>query len=126
MRLLENSRKTDITFWKSGRIEISSWVARAIGLQNGDVIDIFFDDNEGEYYLYVKLRAPLIGRHVGVAFKSNRSGNHFRVYSKKIAEFFLSECKANFCVKLAVGQLCELPNYGKAIPIIINNIIDAN
>lgn len=126
MKLLGNSRKTDITFWKSGRIEISAWVAKSIGLHSGDVIDVFVDEQEGEYYLFVKLHAPFIGRHKAVAMKSNSAGNHFRANSKDITAFFLDECKASRYVKLACGEVCKLPSYGKAIPIIINNVIDAN
>ena len=56
--LLENTRRHDITFNASGRIEISSRVTRELDLKPGDVIDIAVDERTREVYLYVKHRQP--------------------------------------------------------------------
>ena len=58
--ILGNTRKADITFYASGRIDISARVAKHLQLSRGDVLDIMIDQDE--FYLYVRLRSPN-GRH---------------------------------------------------------------
>ena len=54
--ILGNTRKADITFYASGRIDISARVAKHLQLSRGDVLDIMIDQDE--FYLYVRLRSP--------------------------------------------------------------------
>lgn len=61
--ILGNTRKADITFHDNGRINISARVSKLLELSHGDVIDIM--DGQGEIYLYVKHRVPVVGRHEG-------------------------------------------------------------
>ena len=49
--ILGNTRKADITFYASGRIDISARVAKHLQLSRGDVLDIMIDQDE--FYLYV-------------------------------------------------------------------------
>lgn len=119
--LLGNSRKADVTFCSSGRIDITARVAKSLNLRHGDVIDIMLDAHE--WYLYVKHRAPTVGRHEGMAFRSNGRGCHFRVWSKTLCNAILSECNVCGKVKLCVGEPVKLCVYGKALPVIIKNII---
>ena len=59
--ILGNTRKADIVFYASGRIDITSHTATQLRLSRGDVLDIM--DEKGELYLYVKYRVPnKIGR----------------------------------------------------------------
>lgn len=119
--VLGNTRKADIVFHASGRIDITARVAKSLDLQHGDVIDIML--GYGEWYLYVKHRSPKVGRHEGMAFRSNGRGNHFRVWSKTLCNAILKECKISDKVKLCVGLPVNLKIYGKALPIIIKYII---
>lgn len=119
--ILGNTRKADIVFRSSGRIDISARVAKSLGLQHGDVIDIMLDG--GEWYLYIKHHSPVNGRHEGMVFRSNAKGNHFRVWSKALCNVVLKECKAIDKVKLCVGNPVNLYIYGTALPIIIKYIL---
>lgn len=119
--ILGNTRKADIIFYSSGRIDITASVAKAIDLQSGDVIDIMCGG--GEFYLYIKHHAPAVGRHEGTAYPSNQKGSHFRVWSKTLCTAILMECKVtDQKVKLCVGTPVSL-NSCKALPIITKNVI---
>lgn len=118
--ILGNTRKADIVFCSSGRIDITARVAKTLGLQHGDVVDIMLGG--GEWYLYVKCHSPF-GRHEGMAFRSNSKGNHFRVWSKTLCDAVLKESGAKGKAKLCVGSPVNLPIYGTALPIIIKYIL---
>lgn len=114
--ILINSRKADIIFRRSGRINISARVAKSLGLACGDVIDIMED--HGEYYLYIKHHAPVVGRHEGMVMRSNKSGNHFIAHSVTLSRYILSKCELYNTARLCCGEAINLPNYGTALPII--------
>lgn len=119
--VLGSTRKVDLVFHRSGRIDITAHVANILSLSRGDVIDILTDDTET--YLYVRLRSPLIGRHEGMVYPSNKSGNHFRTSSKTLCRFILDKCGRLDSASLFVGQaVCD--NLGRTLlPIIIKNCI---
>lgn len=115
--ILGTTRKADITFHRGGRINISSNISKQLGLNNGDVIDIMVD--RGEYYLYVKHRAPLSGRHEGMVMKSNRYGMHYVASSIKICKYMLNLCQCkDDILKLPVGEAVDIETCGTALPII--------
>lgn len=118
--ILGNTRKADIAFHASGLIEITSRVARTLNIKSGDVLDILCDN--GSWYLYVKYHSPF-GTHGSMAYKSNKRGNHFRAYSKKLCAAVLAECRQTEKAKLCVGDTVTLDHYGTALPIIIHFII---
>lgn len=79
--ILPNSRKHDISFHPSGKIDISAHIARSLSLAPGDVIDIVCES--GELYLYVKLRAGnYAGRHDGRVWATAHGKGTFRTWSK--------------------------------------------
>lgn len=119
--ILGNTRKADIVFHPSGRIDITSRVAKSLDLQHGDIIDIMF--GEGEWYLYIKHHAPTVGRHEGMAFRTNTKGRHYRASSKTLCTEILRISNRSEKVKLCCGQPVTMPIYGAALPIIINKII---
>ncbi len=119
--ILGNTRKHDLAFHATGRIDIAAHVAKLLSLHHGDTIDIMVDGVE--WYLYVRHRHPNVGRHEGLVFRSNKKGDNFRAYSKTLCAAVLSECKAEHRVKLYVGAPTGLGDYGTALPIIIKNII---
>lgn len=91
--LLSTSRKHDISFYASGRIDISAHVARKLSLAPGDVIDIACE--YGELYLYVKLRAgQYSGRHVGRVWSTTHGKGTFRTCSKKLTKAILAGAEA--------------------------------
>lgn len=112
--LLGNTRIADLTFHKSGRINISSRIAKGLCLSGGDVIDIAEDN--GEYYIYCLRRAP-IGRHHGVVYPTSKNGGGFVGSSTTLARAILAVCKEEEKAALPCGEIVSLP-IGAAYPII--------
>lgn len=117
--ILGNSRKPDIIFYRNGRIEIASNVAKILNLSHGDVLDIMID--KPEYYLYVKYRADeKVGKHESTIFPTNK-GNHYRTSSCKLCSTILNECgisDKSDKAKLCVGEPIHDSQYGVLLPII--------
>lgn len=119
--LLGNSRKADITFSVTGRICITSHVARLLRLQRGDVLDILADGEE--FYLYVRHRAPTNGRHEAAVYPTNRKGNNFRAWSPKLCAAMLAESRQSGYVRLCVGDPIRHPVQGTLLPIITKYVL---
>lgn len=113
--ILGNTRKADITFYASGRIDISARVAKHLQLSRGDVLDIMIDQDE--FYLYVRLRSPN-GRHEACVFPSNRQGKHFRASSKRLCSAILDVSGVTDKARLCVGEPKESQYHGTLLPII--------
>ncbi len=119
--ILGNTRRADISFYSSGKIDITSRIANALGMVDGDVIDIM--TGKGEFYLYVSVHAfDICGRHEAQCFPSKRGGRHFRTWCRRLCSAILSECSETTRVSLAAGEVVEI-NGHKAITIITRNII---
>lgn len=125
--ILGNTRKADITFYRSGRICISAHISKLLSLRSGDVIDILADEPKsphqhggGEIYLYVKHRtANLVGRHEGMVFRSNKSGSHSIASSTKLSRYILQQCGCTGDkVRLCCGTPVTIANDETALPII--------
>lgn len=119
--ILGNTRKPDVIFHASGRINITSGVASRLRLSAGDVIDILTDGEE--YYLYVKHRAPVVGKHEGVVYFSNANGRHCRVSSIRLCRFMLQECNANDIARLTVGEMMTDDDNRELLPIITKHLL---
>ncbi len=81
----KSSRRPDISFRADGRIDITSRIAKDLSLAPGDIIDIA-EPVKGEYCLFVRHRAGVIGRHIGRCYpviRDNTSGS-YRAWSKKM------------------------------------------
>lgn len=115
--IIGNTRRPDITFYRNGRIDITSYVSRILCLKDGDVIDIGCKDKE--FYLFVRCRKDdVIGRHEGRCFASKRGSNNLRLHSRRICDAILTECNATTIAKLAVGEPIEMEDVGLAVPLI--------
>lgn len=114
--LNENTRKPDITFHASGKIDITSSVVLHLKLSAGDVIDIL--TNGEEFYLYVKHREPMVGMHKGTIRLSGRYGRFCRAWSVRLCRVILEECKVNDVARLSVGEMITDDKYGNMLPII--------
>lgn len=114
--ILGNTRKADIAFRRSGRIDISARVAAQLNLQSGDVIDIA--ESGGEYYLYIHHHAPAVGHHEATVYNTNKRGKHFRTHSVRLCRALLSVSgSGRNIVRLCVGEP-QLHNLGTILPII--------
>ena len=100
--ILPPSRKHDITIHPSGKIDISARIARRLALSPGDIIDIA--EEEGEWYIYVKLRAgTYTGAHEGRVWPTNKSGGTFRLSSRPIAAAVLAAAGVQSRLRLPCG-----------------------
>lgn len=119
--ILNNSRRHDITFNASGRIEISARATRALDLHPGEVIDIAIDEHNREAYLYVKYKNP-VGRHKAQCYRTGRGRtcNSLRAHSIEICRQVLDLCGFSCTqVKLPAGDPIAVDGINKALPIII-------
>jgi len=108
--ILPNSRKHDISFHASGKIDISAYIARKLSLAPGDVIDIAVEEG-GEWYLYVKLRAgTYVGRHNGRVWATANGHGTFRTYSKSITDAVLTAAGASDRLRCPCGTEFERDN----------------
>ena len=119
--ILGNTRKPDIIFHASGNIDITSSIASRLRLSAGDVIDILTDGEE--FYLYVKHRAPIAGKHKGKIRFTNHKGRHCRVWSVKLCKTILEECNVNDVASLSVGEMITDDQYGNMLPIITKHLL---
>ena len=119
--LLGNTRRPDISFYKSGRIDITARVAKLLDLHAGDVIDIALDDDE--YLLYIKhKRGNIVGRHEAQCQTTNPAcpqGNNLRAYSKRLASVVLHACHADSMARLPVGDTYHCDELGTTVATII-------
>lgn len=91
--LVPHSRRADITFNKNGIIDISSHVVKTLNIQDDDILD--FCNDKRELYLTVKYKAAdVVGRHLNRVFRSNKRGNHYRLYSSFITRYIFQITKS--------------------------------
>lgn len=117
--LLGNSRKPDISFYKDGHIDITARIAKCLSLSEGDIIDIVKDGRE--LLLYVKLKSEqAIGLHTGRcrSTKPQKSYRNFRVNCKRLTDAIFEICNATDVVQLMAGECQDVPDLGRAIPLI--------
>lgn len=123
--ILGNTRKPDITFYDNGRIDISSRVSKSLGLKQGDVIDVM--DCGLEYYLYVKLHGPTVGKHEAQCYPTKRGGHHFRAYSFRLCQEMIKASGASLHkIQLCAGESCAVNDIGDVVPIIYKHILNKN
>lgn len=113
--ILGNSRRPDVTFYRDGRIDITSRVARMLQLTEGDVVDIGI--HQDEYYLYVRTRGKdVVGKHSAQCFASKKNSCNYRAYCRKICAAILGSSEI---ARVPAGDAVELPQIGIAVPLII-------
>lgn len=110
----DQTRKADVTFYKSGRIDITSGVSKLLNLKRGDVIDVAGDGRE--WYLYVRHR-NCCGRHEAQCYPSNRGGHNFRAYSKRLCTQVL-KMSGGSRARVVAGEFHEFENIGKSVIIV--------
>lgn len=113
------TRRGDVTFHPSGRIDLTAHVAKVLDLQPGDVVNIAEDDEHpDEHYLYVSRRSEeTTGRHACTC-RRVKAGHYLRLFSKPLSTHILHLCHADSRLSLRVGAPTTLPMLGKALPLI--------
>lgn len=114
--ILCNTRRADISFSPNGKIDISSRIVKALGMEKGDIIDIMVGG--GEYYLYVSIRSfDVFGRHEAQCYPTQNGSRHFRTYCRRLCMAILQAVEVSGKASFAAGEVVEI-NGRKAIPII--------
>ena len=124
--LLNNTRRPDVTFHSSGRIDITARIARSLGLNKGDVIDIATDGTE--YLLYVRHRAANInGKHEAQCWptkQGKRHSNNFRCQSRRLCQTIMDAVLPTATtLRLPAGPMVHHAwlGYNDAVPLITLN-----
>ncbi len=122
--LLGNTRRADISFHSSGKIDITSRIVKALGIESGDVIDIMAGN--GEYYLYVASHASeACGRHEARCYPTKSGSRYFRSYCRRLCSAILKEIGVVTQASFPAGDVLEV-NGRKVIPIVTRNNIARN
>lgn len=122
--ILSHNRRPDLTFHKSGRIDISSRVVGLLILHPGDVISIA-KERDG-FFLYIVARQEEIPAHFsysGRCFSANKSASSLRTQSCRLCNEILRASRRENVVKLPVGDVVET-SIGRAVPIITQNALN--
>lgn len=88
IRILEHTRRPDITFYRSGRILISARIVILLGLSSGDCVNIASD--RGELLIFpVHLPDGCDGRYAARCKPTNKGSRTFFANSVKICSAML-------------------------------------
>lgn len=116
--LLGNTRRPDVSFFRDGRIDITSRVARSLGIADGDVVDVIKYGQE--LYLYIRLRGTdVVGKHTAQCHlsKPNTGYSYYRAFSVKLCRSILSLMGNVTVARLAAGDRMELDGVA-VVPLI--------
>lgn len=92
-KLIENTRRPDISFCRSGRIMITARVADILDIHPGDSINI--SAGNGEYLLHAVRHLNSLGRHVAQCYPTNRRSRNFCANSVRLCRAILSAAGVN-------------------------------
>lgn len=93
IKLLEHTRRPDISFCRNGRILITARVARILSLRPGDTINVAFIDRE--YLLYAVHHDNAIGRHVAQCYPTKKHSRNYCANSVELCRAMLSIAKVS-------------------------------
>lgn len=121
-KLLENTRRPDVSFARSGTIRITARVARMLSLRHGDFLNIARQGSE--FLLYASRFEPCIGRHEAQCHPSKNGSYNFCAHSARLCQALLdavgiTDHKASFMV----GEPIQAKDNKIYIPIITRQIL---
>lgn len=122
--LLAHNRRHDLTFYASGRIDISSRIVNVLALQPGDVVSVAREADGLFFYIATKANdtAPHFS-YSGRCFRHNKTSFSLRAQSTQLCNEVLKLTQCDNIARLPVGDPVHTP-VGKAIPIIIHNVLN--
>lgn len=112
--VLGTSRKPDVLFRKRGIIDIKAAVVTALDLQPGDSIDLWEHD-DGNLFIYAIKHN--VGSHKAVCRRVNAKCKYLRVCCKQLTDY-VNALTGKTESHVPVGPVVQLPNIGKAMPLI--------
>lgn len=109
--LSDRRKKCDIYFRANGRIDISSHIAKALGLCRGDMLNLTMV--EGELYLYVSHKAldTDTRQRPNAVHPSKGNFHHYRCQYKEMVQCVSQYTKSDESW-LYAGRLKDLSSYG--------------
>lgn len=115
--LNKTTRRPDVVFHSSGRIDIKRRAALALGLSSGDIINVCAED--GKYYLCVTCRAGGVsGSHEGVCRPLAPGGRALRAHSCRLCRALISALDAGSAkVSAFTGDPLFSPVFGTILPL---------
>lgn len=117
IKLLEHTRRPDITFCRNGRIYITARVSRILSLAPGDSINIAYDN--GEYLLFAVRHPNCRGRHIAQCFATKKGSRNLSANSVQLCHSILLFANVNTDrASFMVGKAFERNNT-TYLPIII-------
>lgn len=119
-KVISATRRSDITFHRDGRIDITAHVAKILDMHDGDVINIAeVGDRFTEHFLYVARRAQeTCGRHAATCRPVKNGGNYLRTYCRSLARYALRRAGEAATLSLRVGDAQHVDGLGTALPLI--------
>lgn len=122
LSILRHTRKPDIVFYKTGRIEVARRLARILGIRKGDVLNLIQENDR--YYLYLSSLAVWSnGTHEAACAPSAPGSRHFRAHSVALARAAARWAGAEGCAKVGAyaGDPLLSEIYGVYVPIFLLN-----
>lgn len=111
-KLLQRTRRPDISFCRNGRISLSARVVKVLSLQPGDSINVAF--HLGECYLLASHNDNAAGRRIATCYPTKKGSRNFCANSVTLARLMLDKCnvpglRASFLVgkgESIDGEVC--------------------
>lgn len=116
IKLLERTRRPDITFARNGRISITAKVVHQLSLQPGDSINVAF--RNGEYYLFAARHANAVGRHIAQCYPTKKGSRNFCANSVDLSRLMLDLCNIRAQRASFIVGKCETTDGKVYLPII--------
>lgn len=106
IKLLEHTRRPDISFHRNGIIRITARLARALSLRPGDAINIAV--NDGEYLLHATRLPSAIGRHLAQCHPTKKGSANYCAHSVRLCRALLDELGIDAAgASFMVGEPCS-------------------
>lgn len=119
---IKQPRRPDITFHRSGQINLSARLVRLLSLRQHDTIDVAHED--GETYIYVRCRAPYNGSMRAACYRASRNGHHMRCQCITLYREVAVYCNQPTATSIALYAGAPVQRDGKIyIPLITHNCI---
>lgn len=116
MFLNKSSRKPDVVFHRSGRIDIKRRAARALGAKDGDVVNVCAEG--GHYYLCITAHNAEDGCHSATCRISSPRGYALRAHSCSLSRALLSAMGCSEArIAVFTGDPEENPVFGRILPL---------
>ena len=111
------NRKPALVFYKDGRITVTSWTMKMLGLEQGDVINLW--EQGGIVYLY-GIKNPKGDYKARLRGNNKASVLTCRCFSAELSRYVLDKMGGDKC-QVAGGEVKDIA-VGKGLELILRNI----